>query len=188
MSVHNVDPRTAFRRSDRGADPISYLIRDSYFGVCPWRHISLIQNGPGARFRLEVSVDSGAKWSQPYLTVNGQEVDCDVFNLHDAVQDPMRSRAVHFRDPDLMVREQKRGFARYRIRIHWQMPVRPTWQISATIADPRVFARIFVSRDNSVSGDLDWSPREDTDRPAQFAFEPLVENPRFTPENPHHAG
>lgn len=184
-SVHSVDPRTALRRSDRGAERLSYLIRDSYVGIRPWGHVSLVQNGPSGQFRLEVSIDSGMKWNRPILEVNGQDVDRDVFELHEVVQDPSRLSAVYIRDPEPIVREQEPGFALYRIRIHWQMPVWPTWQTSAAIADPRLYARMIVTRNNSVSVDLDWSPLQDFDRTAPFAFEPVVENPAFTTQNPH---
>jgi hypothetical protein len=181
---HFVDPRTALRRSDRGAERLSHIVRDSYIGLRPWGHLALIQNGPAAQFRLEVSVDSGMAWHRPFLSVNDIDIDRSVFDLHETIQDPSRVSAVYTHLPDPILRDPPPGKPLFWINIHWQMPVWPTWSISSVVADPRLYARMTVTRNNSLAVAIDWSPMQDFDQEAPFAFEPVVERPAFMIHDP----
>ena len=172
---HFVNPRTALRRSDRGAERLSFIIRDSYIGERPWGHFSVVQDGPLILVRLEIAVDSHAKFRRPLLSINdgedygGQNVDESNFDLHETVQNPDRLSAVYRHPPVELIREPDAGIPPFRASAHWQMPVWPTWALVAQLSDTRLHSTLTVSRNNRATISIDWNTNDPEVRARPFA-------------------
>jgi hypothetical protein len=155
---HFVDPRTALRRSDRGAERLSYVVRDSYVGDRPWGHFSFIQDGPAVLIRLEIALDSHSKFRRPYFSVNGgDDVDRTVFDLHETIQYPDRLSAVYRHPAVALRRDAGDGQPLLYANVHWQMPVWPTWMMTGQLSDSRLFSRMTVSRNNRIAMSINWN-------------------------------
>jgi hypothetical protein len=173
---HFVDPRTALRRSDRGAERLSFIIRDSYVDERPWGHFSIVQDGPLVYVRLEIALDSHSKFRRPFLSINdgddygGQDVDRTNFDLHETVQNPDRLSAVYRHPPVEFIREPEPGIPPFRSSVHWQMPVWPTWVLVSQLSDTRLHAELTVSRNNRATISIDWNTNDPEIRARPFAF------------------
>lgn len=153
------DERTGLRRGDRGAAKLAAIIRDRAETNRPWGLITVFQSGDKADFivRLMMAYES---WRPAEIRVNGRDIAEPTFTLH--------------KNPDVMggyyyqlIAEAVpldtsvgRGGTVASLVVHWPMPVWPTWQTAAYVADPRIIARTRTYRDRGVNVGLEWTQSE----------------------------
>ncbi|MCA4996806.1 hypothetical protein HWD35_18990 [Tsukamurella tyrosinosolvens] len=154
-----VDERTAIRRADRGLRTLADLVRDLDETARPWGLITLFQSGPTVDVivRLMLAYES---WRPAVIQVNGDDISDPDFTLHRDQQVvggyyhqivlkklPLNLDVVRF-EPMLSV------------RVHWPMPIWPTWQARWYIADRRLAAHARTFRDRTFEMQLEWTQDE----------------------------
>jgi hypothetical protein len=178
--VHNVEQRTGLRRSDRGAEQLSYVLRDVFNYDRPWCNIIALQSGKFVKLGVSVHIPDHAQWRRPHIYINGEFQEDRRFELHD---DPKISSIVvgreefegielnTFADDDTPLLE---------VRVVWVMPVWPSWQNGAHLVDPRLFAKLANDRDHSAELTITWA----SEAAANSRDQPLAEYPGWTSEYP----
>lgn len=152
------DARTARRRGDRGAVKLAIIIRDRAETNRPWGLITLFQSGSKVDFivRLMMAYES---WRPAEIRLNEHDISEPAFTLH--------------RSPDVtggyfhqLIAEGialntsvRKGDTMASLVVHWPMPVWPTWQTSAYVADQRLIVRTRTYRDRGISINLEWSQK-----------------------------
>jgi len=149
------DERTARRRGDRGADKLATLIRDQAETNRPWGLITLFQSAKvDFIVRLMMTYES---WRPAEIRINGEDVSDPVFTLH---KNPDVTGGYYHQ---LIAEAVPLGTSAGEngtmasIVVHWPMPVWPTWQTAAYIADQRIVTRTRTYRDRGVEMRLEWS-------------------------------
>ncbi|MEO7017650.1 MAG: hypothetical protein ABI067_14105, partial [Leifsonia sp.] len=70
-TAHNVDQRTGLRRSDRGAEQLSFILRDGFNYERPWANLIAVQSGPLVTLSVSVELPEHSKWRRPHVYING---------------------------------------------------------------------------------------------------------------------
>lgn len=143
---HHVDERTALRRSDRGAERLSYVLRDIVNYERPWGNIILGQVGDQIVATVWVEMPSHAMWRRPHVYINGVFQEGREFELHDsATHESLVSGQEMFRDLTFNFDAEEDEHL-LRIAVHWVMPVWPIWQLGAQLEDPSLHVRMVTDR------------------------------------------
>lgn len=157
--VQHCNPRTGLRRADRGATKLAAIIRDQAEYTRPWGLITVFQSGERADVitRLMLGRES---WRHPTIQLNGDDVADPQFTVHQNadVEGGLFHQFIAQCVPlDLNVTEFERMLSLY---VHWPMPVWPTWQIAAYVADPRIIVRSRSFHSRAFEVWLEWSRSE----------------------------
>lgn len=156
-ATHHVDQRTALRRSDRGAEKLSYILRDDYQHDRPWVNVPLVQQGAVAAFKVSVHMPSHMMWRRPHVYINGEFQEGLEFELHDDEEvDGFVVGQESFGDIPLDVSVDENS-PLIEIDLVWIMPVWSSWYIGAHIADPRLYAKLLTSRDHRATIGIVWA-------------------------------
>lgn len=165
--------RTVVRRADRGAVKLAVLIRDEAESSRPWGLLTLFQSGAKADVivRLMLGFES---WRPATVRVNGKDVSDPKFTIHrnEAVEGSFYHQIILQKVP-LDLDALKHG-TMASASVHWPMPVWPTWQTVAYVADPRIVTRTRTFRNRGVELKLEWT-RETTSQESS----PLMTNQRM---------
>jgi hypothetical protein len=142
--------RTALRRGDRGAVKLTTIIRDQAEENRPWGLITAFQSGTKVDFiiRLMMAFES---WRPPEIRLNGRDISEPTFMLHanpDVIGGYYYQMILEAVTIDMAADGQ--GGTAVSLVVHWPMPVWPTWQTAAHIADPRIITRTRTYRDRGI--------------------------------------
>lgn len=171
--THNVDQRTGLRRSDRGAEQLSFILRDGFMYERPWANLIAVQSGPLVTLSVSVELPEHSKWRRPHVYINGRFQEDRQFELHDSETNPMLVSARElFRDLQLDTSVDD-DTSLLEVRVVWVMPVWPSWQNGTHIVDPRLYAKLVNNRDHSAELSVNWANEE----AANSRDRPLAEYP-----------
>ena len=178
--IHSVEQRTGLRRSDRGAEQLSYVLRDVFNYDRPWCNIISVQEGSYAKVGVAVHLPDHAKWRRPQVYINGEFQEGCRFELHD---DPDIDTVVvgreEFEDIELTVTADE-DTPLLRVQVFWVMPVWPSWQNGTHLCDPRLFSKLVNARDHSAELTISWFD----EAAANSWQQPLAKYPGWQRENP----
>lgn len=142
---HHVDERTALRRSDRGADRLSYILRDIVNYERPWGNIAIAQRDTTVNATVWVELPSHAMWRRPHVYINGDFQEGREFELHDSeTHESLVSGKEEFRNLTFNHADEDEHL--FRIAVYWAMPVWPIWQTGAHLEDPSLQVRMVNDR------------------------------------------
>ncbi|MCV7286722.1 hypothetical protein H7J87_15445 [Mycolicibacterium wolinskyi] len=152
------DKRTARRRGDRGARKLATIIRDRSESKRPWGLIALYQSGATVDFivRLMMAYES---WRPADIRLNGTDIADPTFTMHknpDVTGGYYHQLIAEAVPLDMSV---AKGGTMASMVVHWPMPVWPTWQTAAHLADPRFAVWTRTYRDRGVELRLAMSHR-----------------------------
>jgi len=178
-SHHHVDERTGLRRSDRGADQISYVIRDQFHYDRPWCNLVVVQDGDQATLRVAVEMPERSQWRRPHVYIDDVKQEGREFELHDSKAASGYVTGVEiFRHVPLRV-DATEDEPLLAVRVFWIMPVWPFWQTGAHIVDPRIYAKLVNNREHSAELLIYWVNAE-----ARAAAGPLARFPDWPDARP----
>lgn len=152
------DISTAWRRSERGIAALVMMIRDHHENSRPWAFISIFQSGAAFQPFLDFNMGYEA-WRPPVITLDGKTQEVD-FHFHQNPEDRTRyTRRIILPESPLKLDV---GFAETMatLRVVWEMPVWPVWQLGSWTADPRIFTRLRTFRQRAVEVTLEWWRKE----------------------------
>lgn len=154
---HNVEQRTGLRRSDRGAESLSFILRDGFNYERPWANILAVQSGKFVTLSVAVEIPQHSKWRRPHVYINGDLQEDRRFELHDSDTHPMlvSGREV-FENLELDTSTNEND-PLLEVRVVWVMPVWPSWQNGTHLVDPRLYARLVNDRDHSAEFSINWA-------------------------------
>jgi hypothetical protein len=169
--IHHVEQRTGLRRSDRGAEELSYVLRDVFNYERPWCNLAAVQSGARVDVAVSIHLPEHSKWRRPHVYINEVKQENRLFELHD---DPVVfgfvSGREKFDDIALDVSADD-DTPLLRLRVVWIMPVWPSWQNGAHMVDPRLYARLTNDRDGSAGLTIYWTNAEAAESRAQTLLE-----------------
>lgn len=162
-ATHFVDERTGLRRSDRGAERLSFVLRDEFIYERPWANIFLVQDGAFAELSVSVHLPEHALWRRPIVYLNDELQERREFELHDS--DVVPGFVVGFeRFPSHPLKiGASEDEPLIEVRVHWVPDVWPTWQSGVQLTDPRLFVKLANNRDYSAELSIRWVSAEAAD-------------------------
>jgi len=153
---HHVEERTGLRRSDRGAERLSFVLRDEFNYERPWANILLVQDGAFAELSVSVHLPSHALWRRPIVYLNDEPQERREYELHDS--DVVPGFVVGFerfpRHP--LNLDAGEDDPLIEVRVHWMPDVWPTWQSGVQLTDPRLYVKLANNRDYSAELTVHW--------------------------------
>lgn len=156
-AVHFVDERTGLRRSDRGAERLSYILRDELNYERPWCNLIAVQDGNFAVVDVSIEIPEHTQWRRPHVYINDVFQERRGFELRDSETHPMLvTGQERFATIELNV-EADEDTALLEVRVVWVMPVWPVWQSGAHLADPRLYTKLVNNRDHSAELSIHWA-------------------------------
>lgn len=145
---YHVDPRTALRHSDRGAERLSAVIRDGLTYARPWASLTAVQWDDQVNVSVTVEVPEKMRWRRPLVFINGEEQPGREFELHDSPTHPLFVSAME-RFPNLpLVRREDDELLE--VSVAWVMPVWPSWQARVNVKDPHLYVTLTSNRNHSA--------------------------------------
>lgn len=155
-ATHFVDERTGLRRSDRGAERLSFVLRDEFNYERPWANIFVVQDGAFAELSVSVHLPDHALWRRPIIYLNDELQDRREFELHDS--DVVPGFVAGFeRFPRHPLRlEAGEDDPLLEVRVYWVPDVWPTWQCGVQLTDPRLYVKLANNRDYSAELSIHW--------------------------------
>lgn len=175
--TYHVEERTARRRSDRGAIKVAKMLRDALRYDRPLAQFFIFQDGPILIPWVTIHVEEDSQWRRPRVYVNDQRVTQLTFDLK------KRGFAGYLKSservPDIPLDLAAKGReALASIRVHWAMPIWPSWDLCSHLADNRLIARLTVEKDGVAEARIAWLDDQAAatrDRPLEKA--PTYETP-----------
>lgn len=149
-----VDVSTAWRRSERGIQELTTIVRDLDEKFRPWAFIAIFQNRdtfqPFLHFNLGYET-----WSKPSVFIDDVEQEID-FHVHYDPDNELRyTRRIILPDQPLNL-DVEFGEAMAVLRVVWNMPAWPIWSLGSWTADPRIMTRMRTFRNRAVEVSLEW--------------------------------
>ncbi|MFC7925158.1 hypothetical protein [Microbacterium laevaniformans] len=144
---HFVDRRTGLRRSDRGAEQLSYILRDQLPNERPWGNIALTEINGVVRVKVWVDVFHGALWRRPHVYINGEFQDRS-FELHDSDNYLFATAQEVFEEISLGSGRDSDDL--FRISVYWVMPVWPVWKVGASVDTTGLYAVLTTERNRGA--------------------------------------
>jgi hypothetical protein avisC_04816 len=159
--VFHCNARTALQRSDRGIEVLAAAVRDGAEQQRPVGMVWLFQSGAVATVVLDFLVDRQSV-RPPVVAVDGQVVSTPAFVGHrerdGAGRERFRARIVL---DGLAVAVDAGAYQPcLSVRVVWDMPVWPLWQLTGWVVDPHYLVRLETFRQRAVEVCLLW--RQDT--------------------------
>ncbi|WP_146083731.1 hypothetical protein [Rathayibacter sp. AY1C6] len=175
-ALHFEDQRTGLRRSDRGAERLSFILRDEFNYERPWANIIAAQSGGYATVGVTVNMPEYSQWRRPHVYINDAFQEGRVFELHDSTTTPWYVTG-HERFPDIPLNTSSDvDTPLLEVKVVWVMPVWPSWQKSTHLCDPRLKVKLVNNRDYSAELSILWFSAEAAatwDRPLAL-YEPWL--------------
>lgn len=170
--LHFVDPRTALRRSDRGAVELAALLRDEVLFTRPIGILALYQAGDRVNVTLSLNIDPDSPYRPPVAWVNGKDLGQLEMEFGEERLRNGYVRARHVLDAEM----QREAEWLFKIELAWVMPVWPQWVLAAQLADNRLVAKVQSQRNFTVEVTITWGawPGGEIDREAGFGEFPLL--------------
>ena len=158
--VFHCNERTALRRSDRGIAMLAAALRDEAERR-PFALIWLFQSAGSATVVLDCVMEAQSV-REPVVSVNGEAAQLPPFVGHREPgvdgQPQYRARAVL---DDLPVQTAPGPYLPcLAVRVLWDMPVWPVWQLTGWVVDPHYLVRLQTFRQRAAEVSLVW--RDDT--------------------------
>jgi len=155
-----VDPRTVLRRSDRGAEKLSYIFRDMSVLNRPLGRINLVQKGNSLACQILIRFPKGSKYRKPDVYVDDQAIDGLMWRLEDDPDDPAwrTSKETLYELPLRIPVNADPRYAAWSIAVYWLMPVWASWATAMELADPRLTAVLSVTRNYRAELALFYDP------------------------------
>jgi hypothetical protein len=145
-----VTERTALRRSDRGANKLSYILRDSLRLERPWGAILISEVGGLAVVEVRVDVPHESQWRRPHVYIDKVQKDC-VFELHDSKRsDFFATASESFLNVPITLTGVP-GTDLLEVEVFWVMPVWPIWAISAGFSTPGLSVTHITERNSGAT-------------------------------------
>ncbi|MEC5152440.1 hypothetical protein [Cryobacterium sp. GrIS_2_6] len=151
--VHFVDPRTALRRSDRGADKLATIFRDEILFNRPWGNIILYQFGNHVNASVALHIAPLSEYKPPAVWINDEELEGLAFEFKDAGAPTGYLRALEHIDGYELQRDKQ---WLYKIDVNWRMPVWPNWVLGAQVADNRLVTKLQTQRNFMTEATITW--------------------------------
>ena len=156
-NAHHVDQRTGLRRSDRGAERLSFILRDEFNYERPWANIVAVQSGKFVMLDVSIEIPEHSKWRRPHVYINGEWQEGREFELHDSDTNPMLVTGHEtFTDVELDT-DADEDTPLLEVRVVWVMPVGASGQNGAHLVDPRRYAKLVNNRDHSAELSINWA-------------------------------
>lgn len=149
---HHVDERTALRRSDRGAERLSYILRDIVNHERPWGTIIVVERAGVFRASVGVDIPEHAMWRRPHVYINGRFQEGREFELHDSQTHELLVSGRELFEDLTMEYDPEQDLHLLRVAVYWSMPVWPTWQAGAHLEDPALHVRL--ANDRTLSAEV----------------------------------
>lgn len=146
---HHVEQRTGLRRSDRGAEKLSYILRDTLTIERPWGKIVVSEMDGLVVAGVIVDVLHGSQWCRPHVHINGEYQERD-FVLHDSETSELFATAQERFDNIPLLPPASPGDDEFVIEVFWVMPVWPIWQTGTMLKTPGLGARLTTERNSSA--------------------------------------
>ncbi len=149
--THHVEQRTGLRRSDRGAEKLSYILRDALTIERPWGNVSVHEAGGFVTARVSVDVLHNSLWRRPHVYINGEFQDDREFELHDSPTSEFFATgredfaAVPLRQPTTPQDDE------YKLHVLWVMPVWPIWMVGTSLSTPRLVSTFVTERESGAT-------------------------------------
>lgn len=148
------DVSTAWRRSERGLRELVTIIRDKSETSRPWAFVSIFQHRDTFQPFLDFNLGYES-WHKPRVFIDGEEIPID-FHLHKNPDDDERyTRRIVFPERPLNL-EVGFGEPMATLRVLWNMPVWPVWNVASWTADPRIMTSLRTFRQRAVEVSLQW--------------------------------
>ena len=153
---HHVEERTGLRRSDRGAERLSFVLRDEFNYERPWANIFVVQDGAFAELSVSVNLPSHSHWRRPVVFINDKEQERREFELQDSDVVPGFVFGLErFRRHPLNI-EAGEDDPLLEIRVIWVLDVWPTWQSGVQLTDQRLYVKLANNRNHSAELMVNW--------------------------------
>jgi hypothetical protein len=152
-AVHFVDPRTALRRSDRGADKLATIFRDEILFNRPWGNIIIYQFGNLVNASVALHIDPQSEYKPPAVWINDEELEGLAFEFKDTGAPTGYLRALEHIDGHELQRDKPWLF---KIDVNWRMPVWPQWVLGAQLADNRLVLKLQTQRNFMTEATITW--------------------------------
>jgi hypothetical protein len=167
---YSVDPRTALRRSDRGAVKLSTIIRHSLQYDRPWCRVVAVQSGPTFLFSIYIELDVNSDWRRPRVSMNGTRYHDVEFTLKGVETNRNRLSSL-VRLPGQALDTSVGGSdPLVEIGVTWAMPIWPSYDVTAHLADNRLTARLITDPKGMAEIQLRWA----TEAAAESRDNPLA--------------
>ncbi|WP_448712219.1 hypothetical protein [Microbacterium profundi] len=156
--LHHVDQRTALRRSDRGAEKLSYILRDTLTIERPWGKLAVSEVGGVVTIGVQVDVPHNAQWRRPHVYINGEQHERD-FVLHDSESSDFFATAKERFDRIPLLSSESDDDV-FEAKVFWVMPVWPIWVTSAGFTTPGLVATFTMERNSGATISIwgSWTP------------------------------
>ncbi|MGL4338985.1 MAG: hypothetical protein ACRCYU_17980 [Nocardioides sp.] len=150
----HVVERTALRRSDRGAEAISLLLRDRLRYARPWAYLIAVQRERTLTVFVSFVVQESTTMSEASIYANGErlQVAANVRREDDTAQDrhwttipPLQLNPDVDEDTPLVT-----------LTLAWVPHVAPTWELVTHFADDRIYGRFTVEPAPTVQLEVRW--------------------------------
>lgn len=153
---YHVNERTALRRSNRGAFRLATLIRETLRYDRPWIRLFAFQTAAVMKSSLYVELDEGEDWRRPRVYICGQRIENLEFGLKVTETLSYRIGCI-VQLPDQQLDVNVNGLdALASIHVVWAMPVWPSWDVTAHLADNRLFEHLNVERAGTATIHIKW--------------------------------
>jgi hypothetical protein len=147
--AHFVDRRTGLRRSDRGANKLSVILRDAAALDRPWAKLVVTEMDGGVTMGLLLDIPKSAQWRRPHVYINGKQVERE-FELHESKKgDRFLSAKERFDNMPLLAVEP--GEDEFEAHVFWIMPIWPVWGISASLRTPGLGSAFITERESGAT-------------------------------------
>lgn len=149
-AAHHVEQRTALRRSDRGAEKLSYILRDTLTIERPWGKLAVSEVDGLVVVGVQVDVPHNAQWRRPHVYINGVQHERE-FVLHDSDTSEFFATAKErFENIPLQAPDEPDG-DEFEARVFWVMPVWPIWVVSTNLKTSGLGSSFITERNSGAS-------------------------------------
>lgn len=155
-----VDPRTVLRRSNRGADKLSYILRDMSILYRPLGKINLLQKGNELACQVIIRFPAHSQYRCPDVYIDGAKLEGLRWSVFEDPGDPEWSTATETLTgiPLEVRRDSDPGHAVWSIQIYWLMPVWASWATAMELSDSRLTTVLSVTRNYRAELALFFDP------------------------------
>ncbi len=148
------DVSTPWRRSARGMDQLTTLIRNRSEHRRPWAFVSIFQSGEKFQPVLDFNL-AHESWRPPRAFIDEVELDLE-FHVHpSSTVEGLYNRRYVLPEASLDTDVTFAG-SMASVKVIWQMPIAPLWSLLSWTADPRVMTHMRTFRDRAVEVRLQW--------------------------------
>jgi len=155
-----VDPRTVLRRSNRGADKLSYILRDMSVLYRPLGKINLLQKGNELACQVIVRFPVHSQYRRPDVYIDGAKLEGLRWEVVADPTDPDWNTATETLTgiPLEVRRDVDPRNSVWSIQVYWLMPVWASWATAMELTDSRLTTVLSVTRNYRAELALFFDP------------------------------